>query len=412
MTGTFPSFRTFPVAKTEETRVAFASCRVLDGGFYGGKGVKGEDVFELYAQELKATVKDRLTIWPHLMLLLGDQIYADNVKRAVAAERLKDKKRAGKVVSNLSAPESILEWERDRMSGQTKSLIKTKLLGKDIDVKVDIQDYAGWGDFQCMQYEDFASLYVAAWTQPDVAKMLANLPTFMIFDDHEIANDWNITGGWTEQMKKAPGWLDAVGEGLAAYWMYQGWGNPFPLTRTLDDRFNILQKAALDGSDAMPKLRDWFINRIKGGRQVHYYEIDIFPPILVLDTRADRSFVAPKKIAGDIFVHADYDDEIISEEQWTWLKNRIDQKGPVVLASGVPYLQLPCARLASRIFPRNGAGERVIVCRKTCGGMRDAIIAEHSRGSRANLVRCSLQLAFVEDGEYVLHCSRPGMRCA
>ena len=343
MRGRRPAFRTFPVPKTEETRIAFASCRVLGGGFFGGKDVKGKDVFELYGQLLRSTAKDRLKAWPHLLLLLGDQIYADNVMTDVAAARLKDKKRAGKVVGNLSAPESILEWERDRIPGETKSLIKTKLMGRNIDFPVNIPDYAGWGEFQCMQYGDFAALYVAAWTQPDVAKMLANLPTFMMFDDHEIANDWNITGGWVAQMKKAPGWLDAVGEGLAAYWLYQGWGNPIPPLRSIDDRYNLLYKAALAGTDAMPKLRDWFINLIKAGRVVHYYQIDIFPPILVLDTRADRSFVAPKTNAGGIVAHADYDDEIISEEQWTWLKDAIDRDGPVVLASGVPFLQLPCA---------------------------------------------------------------------
>jgi hypothetical protein len=345
MGGTIPMFRTFPIAKSEDIRIAFGSCRVLGGGFFGGPAVKGEDVFSLYGEHLRATAKDREASWPHLLLLLGDQIYADNVDRTVAAARLKEKGRGNKVLGTLNAPESILEWERDRLPGETKNLFRLRVLGKNVNLgKVDVPDYAGWGSFQCLAFEDFAALYVAAWTEPHAARLLANLPTFTTFDDHEIANDWNLTGGWVEQMKRAPGWVKAVTEGLAAYWMYQGWGNPFPLGKS-DDRWRILERAARDGTDALEKLQKWFANRMRGsGRANFFYEIDIWPPILMLDTRNDRSFVAPKERGPNkVTVHADAADDILSDEQWRWLRDRMDQSGPLILAMSVPWLQLPCA---------------------------------------------------------------------
>ena len=39
--------------------------------------------------------------------------------------------------------------------------------------------------------------YAAA--TPAVAQVLANTPTYMIFDDHEIADDWNLNGRWASR---------------------------------------------------------------------------------------------------------------------------------------------------------------------------------------------------------------------
>jgi hypothetical protein len=36
---------------------------------------------------------------------------------------------------------------------------------------------------------------------PAVRRFLANIPTYMIFDDHEITDDWNITREWHENVK-------------------------------------------------------------------------------------------------------------------------------------------------------------------------------------------------------------------
>ncbi len=44
--------------------------------------------------------------------------------------------------------------------------------------------------------------YAAA--SPAVAQVLANTPTYMIFDDHEVADDWNLNGRWVSKVLPTP----------------------------------------------------------------------------------------------------------------------------------------------------------------------------------------------------------------
>jgi hypothetical protein len=60
---------------------------------------------------------------------------------------------------------------------------------------------------------------------PKVRRLLANIPTYMIFDDHEITDDWNITREWYENVRASKCGKQAIANGLAAYWVFQGWGN-------------------------------------------------------------------------------------------------------------------------------------------------------------------------------------------
>ena len=43
---------------------------------------------------------------------------------------------------------------------------------------------------------------VEAWRDavPKVARALANVPTYMIFDDHEITDDWYLSDRWRERV--------------------------------------------------------------------------------------------------------------------------------------------------------------------------------------------------------------------
>ena len=61
---------------------------------------------------------------------------------------------------------------------------------------------------------------------PAVSRVLANIPTYMIFDDHEITDDWFITQRWKNQTLGAHilG-RDIIRNGLMAYAIFQDWGN-------------------------------------------------------------------------------------------------------------------------------------------------------------------------------------------
>ncbi|MCB1887633.1 MAG: hypothetical protein KDH20_08495 [Rhodocyclaceae bacterium] len=63
---------------------------------------------------------------------------------------------------------------------------------------------------------------------PEVRRALANLPTFMIFDDHEISDDWNLTRHWVDRVRGSRAGRQVVRNGLLAYAVFQDWGNRRP----------------------------------------------------------------------------------------------------------------------------------------------------------------------------------------
>lgn len=60
---------------------------------------------------------------------------------------------------------------------------------------------------------------------PRVARVLANIPTLMIFDDHEITDDWNGVLRFKHEVYSRPAGRAIVRNGLVAYALFQAWGN-------------------------------------------------------------------------------------------------------------------------------------------------------------------------------------------
>lgn len=58
-----------------------------------------------------------------------------------------------------------------------------------------------------------------------VRRALANVATYMIFDDHEITDDWNLNATWVDRVNTSPSGGAIVRNGLLAYALCQGWGN-------------------------------------------------------------------------------------------------------------------------------------------------------------------------------------------
>lgn len=56
-------------------------------------------------------------------------------------------------------------------------------------------------------------------------RALANVPTMMMFDDHEISDDWNLDGPWFESSRTNAAQQRVVRNGLLAFAVFQAWGN-------------------------------------------------------------------------------------------------------------------------------------------------------------------------------------------
>jgi hypothetical protein len=62
-------------------------------------------------------------------------------------------------------------------------------------------------------------------TLPAVRRVLANIPSYMIFDDHEVTDDWNMTREFCRKVYGSELGLRVVQNGLVAYTLCQHWGN-------------------------------------------------------------------------------------------------------------------------------------------------------------------------------------------
>jgi hypothetical protein len=58
-----------------------------------------------------------------------------------------------------------------------------------------------------------------------VRKILANIPTYMICDDHEVTDDWNMTRWFCDQIYSTDAGVRTVQNALVAFAICQAWGN-------------------------------------------------------------------------------------------------------------------------------------------------------------------------------------------
>ncbi len=50
----------------------------------------------------------------------------------------------------------------------------------------------------------------------------------MIFDDHDVIDDWNISWQWLKDARQTPWWEARITGAFMSYWLYQHLGNLAP----------------------------------------------------------------------------------------------------------------------------------------------------------------------------------------
>ena len=76
-------------------------------------------------------------------------------------------------------------------------------------------------------------------TLPKVRRALANISTFMMFDDHEITDDWNLNPSWRTRVFTSPLGKSIVRNGMLAYALFQDWGNQADRYNRTGDLFDL-----------------------------------------------------------------------------------------------------------------------------------------------------------------------------
>lgn len=137
-----------------------------------------------------------------------------------------------------------------------------------------------------------------------VRRALANIPTYMIFDDHEITDDWFLTREWVNNtLGSRTLTRRIIQNGLAAYAVFQAWGNRPNTFQSGDGRdlLNLLSDLEANpgnqttifnqiGDKILPQLQS--SGRVLSGSRIpwHYnIEYDDFR-LVVIDTRTQRGY--------------------------------------------------------------------------------------------------------------------------
>ena len=75
----------------------------------------------------------------------------------------------------------------------------------------------------------------------------------MIFDDHDVHDDWNTSETWLGEMRSKPWWEERIVGAFMSYWIYQHLGNLSPEELAEEGRFERVHKA----EDASRVLREF-----------------------------------------------------------------------------------------------------------------------------------------------------------
>ncbi len=169
---------------------------------------------------------------------------------------------------------------------------------------------------------------------PQVSRALAHIPCYMIFDDHDITDDWNLTRGWEEAAYGNPFSKRIIGNALLAYYLCQGLGNDpqrlAPLTNAIKSNFNT--GGLLNQDQVLKALFDW-------GHW--HYQLPTTPMTMVLDTRTHRwrSESKPNQPSG-----------LMDWESLQAMKQDLEGKDAVILVSAAPMFGVKLIETVQRIF--------------------------------------------------------------
>ena len=262
--------------------------------------------------------------FPDLLLMTGDQIYADDVAgpmlkaihNVIDRLGLYHEALEGAVITNTNelATHEHGYYEREQLLPQiaTNTVLSSIFFGakkKPVFTSVNAQNHL-------IGSAEIIAMYLLVWSDtlwtdinidkdgipqkyhaifdkehealngfvkqlPQVRRALAHIPTYMIFDDHDVTDDWNLTRGWEQEVYGNPLSKRMIGNALIGYLLCQGWGNAPKKVAPL------IAKVQKSMGESGLNSHDEIIDDLLDFDQWHY-RLDTTPPIEVLDTRTQR----------------------------------------------------------------------------------------------------------------------------
>jgi hypothetical protein len=107
-----------------------------------------------------------------------------------------------------------------------------------------------------MDFDEYSRLYAESWSTPRVRWLLSTVPSSMIFDDHEMVDDWNTSAAWRRDVTAGGWWKDRIASGFASYWVYQHLGNLSPQELAENKTWQAVSALPAENDDAEPLVRE------------------------------------------------------------------------------------------------------------------------------------------------------------
>lgn len=387
-----PSFPVVPKA-LQELRLVHGSCRKPHGESMDALAILDKMIGEALVRDPKKR--------PHQLFLTGDQIYADDVAD-VLLFMLMD---AEKALLGWSEKLPDVEHLQQLNPGQRNS-IATHVAGFTASIG-KIGTISNLAKSHLFTLGEFCAMYLFAWsdvlwlepqnfpnfkdvysdvgssnlgisknskntfqeevryikefrsTLKQVRRALANIPTYTIFDDHEVTDDWYLNVAWCDRILNKPLGRRILQNGMLGYALCQGWGNtPEQFTEgkagwELLEAIELWSKSAgIDRKQetkiskfvGLPKFAEITqthprkLTRDPEALTWHYIVPGPKYEVLVLDTRTQREFPGKNDFDFPGLLHADaYDEQISNVPRGPEIEVTLAiSPGPFV---GVPFME-------------------------------------------------------------------------
>jgi PhoD-like phosphatase len=205
----FPPSRIRTPGGDDSFRLAFGSCRYATPSTVDADEGIPPDALDSYAARIIQLPEDR---WPDALVLLGDQVYADELTTGTRS------------------------WLHLRRGGATPTVTAAP-------------------HEQVADFDEYTRLYAESWSDPQVRWLLSTIPSSMIFDDHEMIDDWNTSAAWRREVTSQEWWKHRISGGMVSYWVYQHLGNLSPQELAENKTWQAIRGLGDETDDAEPILR-------------------------------------------------------------------------------------------------------------------------------------------------------------
>jgi hypothetical protein len=362
------------LGRDRPARLAFGSCRVAEiaprnlGRRARRTGAAGVDALAAFAAVLRDTPHDR---WPDVLLMIGDQVYADvpgpATRQFIAGRR-------GPAASPRPPATRAASASPAGASPAGAPPASAAPLGEIAD------------------FEEYCALYREAWSDPGIRWLFSVMPTAMIFDDHDVHDDWNTSAAWRRDVTALPWWGGRIEGAFQSYWVYQHLGNLSPAELARDETWGKLRQ----GGDAAQVLADLAHRADQRAPGIRWSFRRAFGRVrlVMLDSRS-RRVVDGARLMAD-------------EGEWQWLTESVSgdwehvviaTSVPPLLPRGIHGLEAWSERLADGAWGDRAArlGEQ----------LRRAIDLEHWPAFGASFTRLERLLTELADGRHAARGEPP-----